>query len=968
MIGLLLSQSSHSAEQEPLFQDDTFEDFRQGEFDGANIFASRKGDLRWLNWFDLNRDGWSEIVANNDHNHYETPDAFIYHSKSRGEYVSLYSPLREEMPLYQMLGETQTAAAHLDRLPSLGGGRSHIADLNLDGWPDIVFSNFIHGWSEAPLPVFIYWGGVDGYRMTNRSIIDAFRGNSITSADLDQDGLPDLIVSNGGREYFINKTASAMGPALAKLADAREQTSYVFRQSDKGFSNEERWEIPTLYAISVQSADFNRDGLPDIAFLEAGKPGRMRIFLNSKDGLSKKPQVLAVAAPTWGKLTREFLAADLDGDGWVDIFAPSEGGFSEIFWNGPEGFSEARKTEIPTANAYSAAASDLDGDGKRDLVVANYSTRDEKTRTSAYEVESTIFYGDGQRFAQGRTVRLPTSGATGVRIADLNGDTLPDIVFSQHRDDDSFDIASTIYWNSPKGFQPANRQFLGTFGAVDVQVIPGAKKGEADLFFSNRQSGYARYTGTSDAMGGGGGGDSLPHLGIFWGNPSATFGPGAMTMLPSATPETTLAFSDVNFDGLADLLYLRGRGDELRVRFGAPDGFSSKIASYPIGFRGKSLVVADFNRDGYVDVVVTSLDASEMAFLAGSAEGFVEAKKFPLFAGSQSVACGDFDADGLLDLVVVGKGYIQTIPGDKDAVFDVTRAKVIETTMFSSWVCVADLNEDGELDLFVQNFSNIEGTMNSTSSWVMFNSQGKFAMDRKLDVSTYGATGGSVADVNKDGILDLVVSNYHGDTTRHVSLFIYYGEGGGKFRTLPEKLPAYSSSANMVLDLNNDGFMDVVVYNHSESTESVQTKAMGGKHGTGSFIYWGSQGGFSKEKRSWFPTFGPHARINADPGSVKSRSSQETYTSRKQDLGEFSGDAVLTVIAELTKVQKLACEVDLGDGQWKQVSLEAHPNNEWRSLVTIPAGTRGFRYKLILDSGNFGVGPIVEKVILTSVH
>jgi len=964
LVGLLVGSLMASLAKEPVFlvNDQTFEDFRKGKVDGTGLMVGRSGGLRWVNWFDLNRDGWNEIVVNNDHNHYETPDAFLYRADDQGRFTSLYSPLRNEMPLYQVLEQAGEGQRGLTRFPSLGGGRTHVADLNGDGWFDVVFANFVHGWSEAPFPTFVYWGSAAGFSADRRMELNAFRGSAAASTDLDGDGLVDLIVANGGREYLINKTGAPAGKDVA--LDEREGSSWIFYQDEVGYSNDRRQSIPTRYAMDVRTADFDQNGFVDLAFLEVGKPGRIRIFLYGPKGLSQSPLVLPVRASTWGKITREFLAADLDGDGWVDIFAPSEGESSEVFWNGPQGFSSERVTVLPTTNAYSADVGDLNQDGLPDLVVANYSLRNEKERSTNYEVDSVIFWGDDNRFATSRFQELPTRGATGVRVVDGNDDGLLDIAFSQHRDADSFDVPSAIYINSAEGFQIANRQFLGTFGAVDVDVVPGPGRG---LFFSNRQSGFARYTGTSDATGGGGETDSLPRLGVFWGSPSAVYGPGAMTLLPAAAPETSLVFSDINFDGLADLIYLRGKGDELRVRFGESAGFEeTKMLSLALGFRGKSLVAADFNRDGYVDVVVTGLDEPVMAFFAGTAEGFSEPQKFALRASTQAAACGDLDGDGILDLVIVGKGSIQILPGHPETVFDEKKIEVLKTEMFSSRVCVADLNGDGQLDLFVQNFSDSQVTTNSVPSWVLFNERGAFSLDRKTDVASHGATGGSVADLNRDGNLDLVISNYHGNTNRHVSLFLYYGEGEGRFSARPVRLPAYSSSANMVLDLNNDGFLDIVVFNHSESTRHVGDTLMGGVHGTGSFIYWGAEKGFSANRKSWFPSFGPHSRINADPGSITSRSSTETYLSPVRGMDGYSGTAELVIKGDAVAPQRVTCAIRFDDGKWNEVELTPGHDGAWTGKVAVPSDGR-FQYRLTLDSGNFGVGPIIRSVTLSPI-
>lgn len=75
----------------------------------------------------------------------------------------------------------------------------------------------------------------------------------------------------------------------------------------------------------------------------------------------------------------------------------------------------------------------------------------------------------------------------------------------------------------------------------------------------------------------------------------------------------------------------------------------------------------------------------------------------------------------------------------------------------------------------------------------------------------------AVADVNRDGIVDLLATQY---TTG--SLLVYLGVGDGTFNPSPAAFSVGSSPTGLVVtDLNNDGRVDAVVTNFSDSTSSV---------------------------------------------------------------------------------------------------------------------------------------------------
>ena len=124
-----------------------------------------------------------------------------------------------------------------------------------------------------------------------------------------------------------------------------------------------------------------------------------------------------------------------------------------------------------------------------------------------------------------------------------------------------------------------------------------------------------------------------------------------------------------------------------------------------------------------------------------------------------------------------------------------------------------------------------------------------YSEDRILRLEGYDPLEHAVADLNRDGFLDIVTSNYHAYFTRSIPAFIYWGSAEGSYsESRRSHLPAESSGALTVADLNQDGWYDIAVFNHLDR----------GDHGAGTYIYWGGPQGYSADRRHWIQTFGPH--------------------------------------------------------------------------------------------------------------
>src|SRR5215472_8631876 len=226
-----------------------FEDFRKGKLgnSGANLYVSQNGRVEVINKWDLNGDGYPDLLMSNDHDVYEAVDAFIYWGGPKG-YTSLLPDLWKEMPLAQVLFDLTDRPGNITRLPAFGGGKSAIADLNRDGYLDIVFCNYIHNYPGVRT-AYIYWGGTNGYTIFHRTELPTNWADGVAAADLNGDGYPDLVFANLGTE-----------PGNEDFSPPTTNASFIYWGSATGFSPNRRTSLATRGARDVTVADLNKDG------------------------------------------------------------------------------------------------------------------------------------------------------------------------------------------------------------------------------------------------------------------------------------------------------------------------------------------------------------------------------------------------------------------------------------------------------------------------------------------------------------------------------------------------------------------------------------------------------------------------------------------------------------------------------------------------------------------------------------
>ncbi len=926
---LLLRLSVSAAAQ--TWVEDTFEDFRDGKLDaaGQNIYVCRDGTIRTIHRFDLNQDGFIDLLFNSTHDTYA------------------YIPAR-----LAALGSNRDITT--SQLAVAGSIQSQIADLNRDGWADVVFCPNPSGVQHPRRFLTIIWGGPDGWPAGRANgFLPVYGVAGIAVADLNGDGWPDIAT--------LNQKAWMPGQPDGRIVR-------IYWGSNRGYLLTNCRDFGVSNASGIFGADFDGDGAADAAILKSD--GRIQFFwgrssagdggeeLDLTESDARKADIVEMSEVTIPAKSPLCLApADLDSDGRPDLIVGSD---ERVIWiikgKRPRQWLEAGA--LGGFRASQIVPADLDEDGYTDLVIIDFSiTRaaggelgaaDEKERTG-----STVLWGGAGGFSPSSFTQFEAPHASAAAVGDLDGDGNKDIAVAVYQGETRFAGKSLVFFGKgSRRFQPA-ASGIPTEGAVHVSIAPAEKNLPARVIFSNSQGGTLL--------------ERAPLL-LYWGGPKG-FDPNNRLEIPHRSGYEATA-ADLNADGFVDLIALdsmhAGQLAELdpyagaNVFWGGPEGFNfdarrTVLREISLGTSN----VADLDKDGYLDLVLGQFSngdrPTEVIIYFGSARGFEPQSRKTLLSEGRSISSllADFNGDGWLDIAVNSylKDCIRIFWGSRDG-FDDGRQSVLDVPGAIDME-TADLNRDGRLDLIVCSYMDPVTGHHDTGALILWGSAEGFKTWNAQRLPALTPLAPVVADFDGDDFLDLFLPAYHDELRRElIPSYLYWGSAAGFSPRARTALVNDSAADGLAADFDHDGRLDLAVVNHT----------VDGDHHALSKVFYNDGNRFRDPRVETLPTHGPHWMWNEDIGHIADRKFEQRYESSTFAWRKPARGGMMEAAAIIPEGAGLRCEVKSARSR---ESLDGEP---WRPVesgrFSLNPKDRYLCYRLVLISDNGERYPVVDKITI----
>ena len=358
---------------------------------------------------------------------------------------------------------TSAATGQKYLVETMGSGCAFL-DYNNDGYLDIYLVN------GAPLPGFaspqkisnaLYRNNKDGTftDVTASAHVggEGIYGMGVAVGDYDNDGNEDIYVTGFGRSILYHNNGDGTFTDVTNTAGVADEGQWAVSAAFLDYDNDGRLDLFVSNYLDYQLSNNVPCGEPSKGLRSYCHPATYRgtsnrLYHNNGDGtftdVSRKAGIAAAVGKGMG-----VVAADLDGDGFMDIFVTNDTVPNFLFHNNGDGtFKEvgvfsgvAYNQDGQAKSAMGADIGDYNGDGKPDILM-----------TALSQYGATLYQNEGDGLFADVTSQIgltePTFllGGWGVKFLDYDNDGRQDIfITNSHVMDDIASYNDSLTYQQP---------------------------------------------------------------------------------------------------------------------------------------------------------------------------------------------------------------------------------------------------------------------------------------------------------------------------------------------------------------------------------------------------------------------------------------------------------------------------------------------------------------------------------------
>ncbi|NLZ56206.1 MAG: VCBS repeat-containing protein [Clostridiaceae bacterium] len=714
--------------------------------------------------------GWCALVRDIDADGY--PDLLV---------CTAENGISSELNSYIYWGGPEGLTGEYTELPTSGAYKAELYDLTGNGLFDILFTS---AWYDHHNPGVDR--GQTIYLQTAPRVFEpqpiestptAIAATGVLCADLNNDGYPELVYTSLRRGMDgATEAVIYYGRPVEKLSVEEEKSAIIIGRL--AFPREP-FRLPTNFSHQVKAFDYKGDGYPD---LYVGCQNYIRIFHNDRGSFRPDNYTDIATQGVSGQFmfgTLAFTFADVDYDGRAEFLIATDHGLEVrrpedpthlVTTIGSEAYSSVSvmrggaddaiyifttemtspisydtesplyridrrsgATELvmylPTHGAVNSTWGDLDGDGCPELIVCNtLSGPSQRNPEFPIFVYPSVMKGERMTFPASERRKYPVLFTCHSNtIADLDNDGVNEMAVTNRSGWRLFDTPNARPGDWPAPELHTDFPHGGDLMSGAISVADFNKDGWLDIIDIPWVDDDRPETLANSAT-------------VWYGGPDG-FSPDRRQVLPCfvrVSPSCMLA--DIDGDGYLDFIYGHGNG-HVGILYGGPEGFDLD----------RNEVIPLSNVDG--------------ALIFG-------------------ITAGDIDGDGELELIVASGGHYTRrkshvwILRRRDGVYPLEEQTQFETGGTTGFPALADMYGTGRLDLILPFYSTTT-TRELPLRIFRNNGQGDFDWDNPEYVDCPASIGSLPIDLNGNGYPDLFICCHRNDLGHIVHSQLLYNSPSG---------------------------------------------------------------------------------------------------------------------------------------------------------------------------------------------